>query len=242
MCNCMSQARSSGLVLTLFIFGFSFFFPACTSHCLIRDRALCQHCWVECVCVPIIVCVCAHFTPVSYSLISLSYYLSVCPQSITPLSPRLPFGVSHAEGYSAVSPRPAQRGISPPFNIGWIVMFINTIKIIVIGNWAKRCSQIDSNSLAETGGALRLFLQAAAACVTLRWGKQISSFVLESFFAILQITGVKIALIHAFIPHGDAIHFHQTSSPKQLARGWDVLRSVLFFVFCFLPQFQPFCI
>lgn len=40
-------------------------------------------------------------------------------------------------------------------------------------------------------------------------GKQMSLFVLESLFGILQITGVKIALIHAFIPHGAAVQFHK---------------------------------
>ena len=46
-----------------------------------------------------------------------------------------------------------------------------------------------------------------------------SSFVLESLFPILQITGVKIALVHAFIPGGDAKLFHKLSQTTYKRRS-----------------------
>ena len=72
--------------------------------------------FIRCVCVSVIVRISAHFMPISYLLISLSHYLSICLQSITALLPWLPFGINHAEGCSAVNPHTVQRGISPIHN------------------------------------------------------------------------------------------------------------------------------
>lgn len=54
------------------------------------------------------------------------------------------------------------------------------------------------------------------------------SFVLEGLSRILEIARVKTALIHAFIPHGDAIY-----SPKQQTSG----RAMLHIVFSHLNDF-----
>jgi len=73
------------------------------------------------VCLSLIVCICAHFTPISYLLILLSHYLSICLQSITALLPWLHFGINHAEGRSKVKPHTVQWGIYP-IHIDYIVM------------------------------------------------------------------------------------------------------------------------
>lgn len=72
------------------------------------------------------------FMPLSYSLISLSYYLCLCPRLIMPLLLQSACGASHAEGHAAVSRRVA-RGATSLLNIRQIAMFIGTTKIIVIG-------------------------------------------------------------------------------------------------------------
>ncbi len=51
------------------------------------------------------------------------------------------------------------------------------------------------SSCTKTRGMLRLFVSSTLCEFSM--GKQMSSFVLERLFSILQITGVKIALIHA---------------------------------------------
>lgn len=70
--------------------------------------------FIQCsLCVSVIVCLCAHFMPISYLLIFLSHYLSICLQSITALLPWLPFRINHAEGCWAINLHTVQWGISP---------------------------------------------------------------------------------------------------------------------------------
>lgn len=64
-------------------------------------------------------------------------------------------------------------------------------------------------------------------------GKQMSSFVLERLVPILQITGVKIVLIHGFIPHGDAACVHKPLEKVRTSGGAAVFSSLNGFVFHF---------
>lgn len=63
-------------------------------------------------------------------------------------------------------------------------------------------------------------------------GEQISSFVLESVFAMLEITRVKIALFHVLIPRRDAeCSFSSNRSPAAFKWRCSTQQVFLFFLF-----------